>query len=217
MSLLVSPSILAADPLNLEAGLRAIEKSGADWVHVDVMDGHFVPNLSFGLPLIKALKNKTQLPLDVHIMVANPDAVAAAYVQAGADYLSFHAEASRDPCALIKHIHSLGAKAGMAINPETGVELASPLLKQLDMLLVMAVTPGFGGQSLLPTVFSKLEAIGSRAKASNTLLAVDGGVNLANATKLRKFGADILVAGSAFFKADSKTAFVEALKSVRMV
>ena len=150
---IVSASLLSADWLHLETDLQKMEASGADWHHVDVMDGHFVPNLSFGLPLIRQIKKISQLPLDVHLMVSNPDAVIESYLDAGADFLTFHLEATAHPHRLIQQIRSRGVKAGISLNPGTDVRLLTPLLGEVDLILLMTVHSGFGGPSFLPFFF----------------------------------------------------------------
>lgn len=198
---LVSPSILSANPLSLLEDLLRIEKAGADWHHIDVMDGHFVPNLTFGLPLINALKKKSSLPLDVHIMVSNPDEVAFQYIEAGADILTFHIEAAKDPLAIIKSVKELGGKAGIAINPETSVIELRPYLNHLDLILVMSVNPGQGGQRFIEATYDKLDALQQLIALEcgsdhRLMISVDGGVNHINAGMLCRKGVSVLVAGS---------------------
>jgi ribulose-phosphate 3-epimerase len=216
---LVSPSLLSADQLNLERAVREVEASGADALHIDVMDGHFVPNLTFGLPLIASLKKITKLPLDVHIMVSNPDHVASHYVQAGADSLCFHIEASVHPYRTLQMIRKSGVKSGIALNPGTSITVLESLCSELDMILLLSVNPGFSGQDFLPVVYSKLKTIQNwKAKkilAKNATIAVDGGVGDQNIKKLVKFGANFFITGSYFFNASNKKLAVSRLyKSV---
>lgn len=210
----ISPSLLSADQLNLEDAVREVENAGADALHIDVMDGHFVPNLTFGLPLIQALKKKTKLPLDVHIMVSNPDRVAEAYVRAGADTLCFHIEAATHPYRVLQLIRSLGAKAGISLNPGTAVSLIEPLLNELDMILLMSVNPGFSGQDFIPVVFDKLKTIQSwQSRLQKPLIVgVDGGVSPKNVGELVKCGANFFVAGSYFFNSANKGDAVRKLR-----
>lgn len=200
---LISPSLLSADQLNIEKAVREVEDSGADALHIDVMDGHFVPNLTFGLPLISSLKKITKLPLDVHIMVSNPDAVAEDYVKAGADYLCFHVEASVHPYRVLQRIRKLGAKAGIAVNPGTHISSVEALRDQLDMLLLLSVNPGFSGQDFIPVVYEKLKTI-QTWKNNSMVVAVDGGVSSENIAKLVQHGATWFITGSYFFNSTDK-------------
>jgi ribulose-phosphate 3-epimerase len=214
--ILISPSLLSADLLNLEKEVRELEFCGVDALHIDVMDGHFVPNLTFGLPIISALKKITSLPLDVHIMVSNPDAVAESYVKAGADMLTFHIEASLHPYRILQSIKKLGAKAGLALNPGTPVSIVEPLRDVLDMVLLLSVNPGFSGQDFIPVVFDKLKAISKWEKEKiPKIIAVDGGVTEKNIAKLMDLGAGYFVTGSYFFKTDKKIALQNLLKAVQ--
>jgi ribulose-phosphate 3-epimerase len=215
----VSPSILSADPLKFGDEVNAVAAAGADMLHIDVMDGHFVPNLTFGLPLVRSLKNHTKLPLDVHIMVTNPDQVAVDYVDAGADFLTFHIEAATHAHRIIEVIKAKGAKAGISLNPGTAVELIFPSLHYCDLVLVMSVNPGFGGQKYIAACNDKIRRIDHELKRigrrDQVILQVDGGVTDANAKQIIEAGADALVAGTAVFgKADRKSAIL-ALKNAR--
>lgn len=196
----VAPSILAADFGNLLADIRKIEKE-TDILHIDVMDGHFVPNISFGVPIIKSIRSATGLKFDVHLMITNPEEYIRIFAEAGADLLTFHIEAAEDPAALIRMIHSLGRKAGISVHPDTPVEKIFPYLPDLDLVLIMSVYPGFGGQSFLEeaparirTVREEMDRIGS-----NAWLSVDGGVTEKTAPLILSSGATLLVAGSAVF------------------
>jgi ribulose-phosphate 3-epimerase len=215
----ISPSILSADPLRFGDEVRAVAEAGADMLHIDVMDGHFVPNLTYGLPLISSLKKASNLPLDVHIMVSNPDQVAADYVAAGSDILTFHVEASIHAHRTIEVIHANGAKAGISLNPATAVELIFPSLAFCDLVLVMSVNPGFGGQKFISDSLEKIRRIDHELKRlgrrDRVILQVDGGVTESNARQIIDAGADALVAGTAVFgKTDRKSA-ISALKNAK--
>lgn len=211
---IISPSILSADLLNLGREVASVEEAGAQWHHVDVMDGHFVDNLSFGLPVIKSLAKVTKLPLDVHIMIDNPDKTALEYVAAGADFLTFHIEASSDPRELCRKIRAAGARSGVALKPKTTLDELSELLPDLDLILVMGVEPGFGGQNMLDGTVEKVAAI--RQLVPNTggrpLISVDGGVTSENSGQLLAAGADVLVAGSAVYRSADRAESILALK-----
>lgn len=210
----ISPSLLSADQLNLERAVKEVEDAGADFLHIDVMDGHFVPNLTFGLPLISALKKITKLPLDVHIMVSNPDQVAEAYVQAGADYLCFHAEAAVHAHRILQSIRKAGVKAGLAINPGTPIVAVEPLLDQVDILLLMSVNPGFSGQDFIPNVYEKLKVIQGWKKEGKApeIISVDGGVSNKNIKELVNLGANAFVTGSYFFNSPDKRMAIKKLR-----
>ena len=214
---MVSPSILAADFANLERDIHVIEASGADMVHVDVMDGCFVPNISVGLPVVSALRKVTELPLDVHLMIDRPIRYAEEFVKAGADWLTIHIEADqpRNNLACLEKIRALGCRAAISLKPGTPAEAAIPYLKLCDMILVMTVEPGFGGQKFMGDQMPKIKALRRILDDVNPgcRIQVDGGVDAHTCTQCRESGADILVAGSAFFKAPDKAAFVAALKA----
>ncbi|MDD3715942.1 MAG: ribulose-phosphate 3-epimerase [Candidatus Marinimicrobia bacterium] len=202
MKNLLAPSILSADFLRLGEELRMLEQAGADIVHCDVMDGHFVPNLTFGPPLIRQLKSAASLPLDVHLMISNPEAVLDQYLQAGADWLSFQYEAAVHHQRALNYIRKKGAKAGIVLNPGTSVDLIRDLLPDCDYVLLMSVNPGFGGQEYIPQVDSKIRRLAQMRKESglqNLLIEVDGGLGLQNLERLREMGVNIFVAGSAVF------------------
>jgi ribulose-phosphate 3-epimerase len=206
--ILVAPSLLAADPLRFGEDLALAEAAGADMHHVDVMDGHFVPNLTYGLPLVRALKKHCKIPLDVHIMVSNPDTVALDYVEAGADILVFHVEAAVHAHRLIQAIHAKGAKAGIAVNPGTSLSLVEPLVPYVDLINVMSVNPGFGGQSFIPESIERIRAVKKmlehRRRVDEVYIQVDGGVNAATVDSIVDAGANFLVAGTYFYGAPDR-------------
>ena len=214
MPIRISPSILSSDFANLQAEVEAIARCGADWAHVDVMDGHFVPNLTIGIPVVKSLKAVSPLPLDVHLMISDPLFYAGAFVEAGSDFLTFHLESESDPWETIATIRAAGAKVGMSLKPKTPAEAIFPFLDSLDLVLVMTVEPGFGGQRFLADMLPKLEAIRSRCRALgiSPLLEVDGGIDPATAPLVAAAGANVLVAGSAVFKYEN---YAEPIGAIR--
>ncbi len=212
--IMISPSILAADFLNLGRDIDAV--SNADYIHVDVMDGHFVPNLSYGTTIVEAAKRATRIPLDVHMMVSNPDETVDWYVDAGADLISVHVEAARDLPAIVTHLHERGVKAGVVINPATPVEVLEDVIELVDLVLVMSVNPGFGGQGFIEGTYDKvraLSAICARREVS-PIIEVDGGVSLSNARALAAAGAQMLVAGSAVFKSPDPASIVREMREL---
>jgi ribulose-phosphate 3-epimerase len=197
----LAPSLLACDFSKLGAETREVQAAGADWLHFDVMDGTFVPNLSIGLPILEATRKHTTLPIDVHLMVQNPERFFEVFAKTGADVITFHAESTPHAHSAIQQIHDLGIKAGLAVNPGTPLEFLKPLLPDLDVALVMSVNPGFGGQKFIPQTLDRLRQLDAWRNELNPdcLIEVDGGVNLENVSSIARAGADVLVAGSAIF------------------
>jgi len=213
---LLAPSILSADFSNLHQQIRLIEIGGADWIHCDVMDGHFVPNISFGSVIVKAAKASSVLPLDVHLMIENADDYIKGFVNAGAVFITVHQEAVIHLNRTITRIKELGAKAGVSINPSTPVAALKDIVEEIDLLLMMSVNPGFGGQSFIKSSLRKIEeAAKLRSKMnSNFLIEVDGGISINNVKDILDAGADVIVAGSSIFKADNISAAVTELKNI---
>lgn len=213
----VSPSILSADFVNLERDIRALSSAGADYVHVDVMDGLFVPNITIGIPVVAAIRKITSLPLDVHLMIDRPIRYVDDFCKAGSDILTIHVEADTQENTLtaLKRIRENGVKAAISVKPKTPAEAVLPYLPYCDLILVMTVEPGFGGQSFMEDMMPKLKAIRAYIDESNPTceLEVDGGVNEKTAMICRKHGANVLVAGSAYFKAPDPAAFVCSVKN----
>lgn len=214
MSHLIAPSVLSADFANLQRDIEMINSSVADWFHVDVMDGVFVPNISFGFPVMEAIKRHAKKPLDVHLMIVNPDQYIERFAAAGATVITVHYEACTHLHRTVQAIHAAGCKAGVALNPHTPVALLKDILTDLDMVLIMSVNPGFGGQQFIAHSLNKIAELRAMAAQVNPglLIEVDGGVGVHNAGLLINSGANVLVAGNAVFAAPSPTAMIAALK-----
>jgi len=200
----ISPSILSANFLKLGEELRAIEEAGADYIHIDIMDGHFVPNITFGPGLVEAIRRYTKIPLDVHLMISEPEKYIEQFVKAGSDVLTFHIETSRNPVELLKEIRSLHIRSGISLNPDTPAErLTDDILNNTDWVLIMTVYPGFSSQSFLPEVLPKLKEVRGildKRGLNHIELAVDGGIKLENIRKVAQAGATVLASGSGIFK-----------------
>lgn len=214
MKVKIAPSLLSCDFTKMGDELRDMERIGADWAHLDVMDGHFVTNLTFGLPVIAALRPVSTIPFDVHLMIEAPEKYIDRYIDAGADILTVHLEACRDVLSALRAIRARGCKVGLSIRPGTPASAVFPYLTEADMILVMTVEPGYGGQKLIPECLDKIGEIKKRAAemGKEILVEVDGGINAGNAATVRGAGADVLVAGSAVFGSPDRAAAVRALR-----
>jgi ribulose-phosphate 3-epimerase len=211
----VAPSILAADFTKLGEEIQAVEKAGADWIHIDVMDGHFVPNITVGPLIVEAVNRVTDLPLDVHLMIENPDRYIPEFVEAGADVLSVHIENCPHLHRTIQHIKSFGIKAGVVVNPATSLSLLEEILGDIDLVLLMSVNPGFGGQKFIPSVIDKIEYLREilEKSGSDVEVQVDGGIKVDNAAEIVSAGTDILVVGSGIFSTDNYKSTIMKLKN----
>ena len=216
MKHLVAPSLLAADFTNLTAAMEIINNSEADWLHVDIMDGRFVPNISFGMMIVKALKPICTKPMDVHLMIVEPEKYISAFRDAGADIISVHAEACPHLHRTVQQIKETGAKAGVAINPHTPINIYDHILEDLDLAVLMSVNPGFGGQKFIYDTLNKTRDLKEKiiTRNSQCMIEIDGGVGLQNAEKVLSAGADVLVAGSAVFKAEDPIGTIFRLKHI---
>lgn len=215
MSHLIAPSVLSANFGNLDKDIELINRSDADWFHLDVMDGVFVPNISFGFPIIKAIKKLSTKPLDVHLMIVNPDHFTLAFKEVGADILTVHLEACSHLHRSIQNIKNLGMKAGVAINPHTPIDSLKDIISDIDLVCLMSVNPGFGGQKFIENTFEKVRnlKILIEQKKSNALIEIDGGVDLKNYKKLIESGANVLVAGNTVFNSENPTETIKLLKA----
>jgi len=210
----IAPSLLAADFGNLQRDVEMVNQSDADWHHIDVMDGVFVPNISYGMPVVKAIKKYATKPLDVHLMIVDPDRYIQTFADLGATVLTIHYEACTHLHRTLQVIKAAGMKAGVALNPHTNVDLLKNVITDIDLVCLMSVNPGFGGQSFIENTFDKVKALKAliNTKKANTLIEIDGGVSSVNAKQLVEAGADVLVAGSFVFKSNDPTATIKDLK-----
>ena len=211
--LLIAPSILAADFARLGEEVRAIDAAGADYIHIDVMDGHFVPNISFGTPIMDSIRGLTKKPFDVHLMIAPVDPYLESFAKAGADIITVHAEAGPHLDRTLQAIRAMGKKAGVSLNPATPASVLKHVLDRLDLILVMSVNPGFGGQSFIPAMLEKISEIRDMVGGRNIDIEVDGGITRHNAGDVVRAGANVLVAGSAIFKTKDYAAEIRAIRN----
>lgn len=210
----VAPSILAADFANLQSEIEIVERAGADWIHIDVMDGHFVPNITMGALVVDAIRPHTDLPLDVHLMIENPDQYAESFVKAGADIITVHVETCKHLHRTLQHIRSLGCKPGVVLNPHTPIETIQHVLEDVDVVLFMTVNPGFGGQAFIPRVLDKVAALAEikKEKGLSFEIEIDGGVNKETVKECVAAGATVVVAGSAIYGAADKEVALKEIK-----
>lgn len=211
----IAPSVLAADFGNLQRDIEMVNNSDADWFHIDVMDGVFVPNISYGMPVLAAIQKYATKPIDMHLMIVDPDRYIKTFVELGADVISVHYEACTHLHRSIQLIKSFGIKAGVALNPHTNVNVLKDIIADIDLVCIMSVNPGFGGQSFIENTYNKVSELRALAQSQNTdlLIEVDGGVSDKNAKKLSEAGADVLVAGSSVFKAENPLEAIKILKA----
>lgn len=213
---IVAPSVLAADFANLEREVKMLNESQADWIHVDIMDGEFVPNISFGIPVTEAIKRHAKKPLDVHLMIVQPERYVEAFHKAGAEIISVHIEACNHLHRNIQQIKGLGCKAGVAVNPHTSISALEDTIEDIDLICLMSVNPGFGGQKFIENTYQKVRQLKEliRKRGSKALIEIDGGVNLTNAKPLMEAGADVLVAGNFVFSANDPKSIISQLKNL---
>jgi ribulose-phosphate 3-epimerase len=216
MSIKIAPSVLASDFANIQSEIEMLNASEADYIHVDIMDGVFVPNISFGIPVTEAIYKHAKKPLDVHLMIVEPDRYLEAFKKAGASIISVHLEACNHLHRTLQSIKELGCKAGVALNPHTSVHLLEDVMMDIDLVCLMSVNPGFGGQKFIENTYQKVRQLKSliNQKGASTLIEIDGGVNQANAPLLAQAGADVLVAGSFVFSAANPLETIKSLKSI---
>ena len=212
--LLIAPSLLSANFLNLSKDITMINESEADWFHLDIMDGHFVPNITFGFPVIQQIKTIAQKPLDVHLMISNPEQYISRFAKVGADILTVHCETVNHLHRVVSAVKDLGMKAGVSLNPHTPVECLTDIISELDLVLIMSVNPGFGGQRFIANAYRKIARLKELIidTNSNALIEVDGGVDMSNAQELHLAGADVLVSGSFIFKSENPSQTITKLK-----
>ncbi len=219
MKHLIAPSLLAADFTCLQKEIEMVNRSRADWLHLDIMDGRFVPNITFGMLIIQAVKKITEKPLDAHLMIVEPQKYIGRMRDAGADVITVHYEACTHLHSVVHQIKESGAKAGVALNPHTPVSVLDDLLEDIDMVLIMSVNPGFGGQKFIPRTIQRIQQLKERilVQNTNTLIEIDGGVSLQNAGKIIRAGADVLVAGSSVFRSDDPEKSIRQLKELSSI
>ena len=215
MAAIIAPSVLAADFANLQRDIEMLNESDADWIHIDIMDGRFVPNISFGLPVCEAIYKHAKKPLDVHLMIVEPEKYIEAFAKAGAQNISVHYEATDHLHRILQHIKSYDCKAGIALNPHTNVQLLEDVIEEIDVVCLMSVNPGFGGQSFIENTYKKIRLLKELISdaGSKALIEIDGGVNNHNANALLSAGADVLVAGSFVFKSNDPISTISDLKN----
>lgn len=211
----IAPSILSADFSRLKEEIQAVEVAGADWLHVDVMDGHFVPNITIGPVVVESVRKVTKMPMDVHLMITDPDKYAPEFITAGADWVSIHPETCPDPEATLKRIRELGAQASIAVNPDVPLEKVADLLVEIDMILMMTVFPGFGGQAFIPDVLPKIEAVRKiiDERKLSVLVEADGGIKVDNIARVVRAGAEVIVSGSGIFKTPDYAATIRQMRA----